>query len=232
MIELVGHDGKVISPSTTTGFDSTGATLLIIIAHYYVSPDPYSFSDSYGNTWHQRTIYGASEDRAHIVLAYAYDKAGAPLSLGAGHTFTIGAALYQSLTVTAWKGTLAGLVDSYYAENGESASGSSPRQPGSITPFAAGDLIISGCAEGNSFSYGPSVAPVAWAITDAVYDGLDMGGGHAYLVSPDGAAVNPTWTWTSSTDLICNIATFKAAAAGGGLSIPVAMAGYMRRRVN
>lgn len=219
-IELVGHDGKVHSSSTTTGFDSTGATLLVIIAHYWGAPAAYTFSDSYGNTWHQLTVYG-SPYNCLVVIAYAYDKAGAALSLGANHLFTIADAYdsYEAITVSAWKGTLAGHVDPFYAENG-GTFGSSPRQPGNLSAFAAGDLFISGCSEGNSYVYGPSIAPVTWTITDAVYDGSNMGGGHAYLLAPDLSAVNPTWTWTSSTALVANIATFKAEGGGGTVPPP------------
>ncbi len=213
-ISLVGHVGKVAATSTTVGFNSTGATLLVIIAHYYYVPASYTFSDTYGNTWHQLSVYGHAGD-AVAVMAYSYDKAGAALSLGANHYFTIasdGIYNFQGLTVSAWKGTLANHVDPFYAENG-GTFGASPRQPGNLAAYAAGDLFISGCSEGNSKAYGPSING-SWVITDSIYDGADMGGGHAYLLAPDTNSVNPTWTYTGSTQLCANIATFKAASGG------------------
>src|SRR5262249_55057421 len=82
-----------IDGNTTGAIDTTGATLLVMHAAYYVAPS--SVSDSYGNTW-----------------VSVIDETGSPHSqmwyvanpiVGPGHTFTIsGIGLFQCMQAAAF----------------------------------------------------------------------------------------------------------------------------------
>lgn len=197
---LIGH--TVASSSnggvsvTTTGFDTTGANLLVATGSYYATLAGTSFTDSKGNTWTKLATQGGSFLES---MYWCY----AP-TVGAGHTFSIsGATTYSNLAVQAWSGSAASPQDL--------TSGASASQPGSITPTAANELVVSGAAAASGAAM---TVDSGMTVTDtAVYTaGQSLGIGMAYIVQTAATAINPIWSAPVSG---CTIVSFKVSAGGG-----------------
>lgn len=178
--------------ATTDAFDSSGATLLIMVATAY--PESISVSDSKSNTWTALTVQPGN--LAYGRLYYVLNP-----TVGSGHTVTaIGT--FASVAVACFNN-----VDSYDQES----AAANTTQPGSITPSDADALIVNGWV-----MYG-SAAPTI--DTGTLLDALGSGFGNimdialAYEIrSGSAAASNPTWSSSGG----CFQATFNPSAGGGG----------------
>ncbi|HEY8746091.1 MAG TPA: hypothetical protein VIU62_23620 [Chloroflexota bacterium] len=196
---------------TSGSIDTTGANLLVLALVDYNGTA--TFSDSKGNTWTARTMYGTTFTAGGTLTIY-YAKNP---SVGTAHTITVSATgAYPSITVQAHSS-----IDTtapYDVENGAAASAVTSIQPGSITPGSNGELIISALGIGG-VTTGTAIDS-SFTITDTNPNsaGADIGGSLAYLYQGTAAAVNPTWSWTSAFDMRASIASFKAAA--GAAPIP------------
>lgn len=206
--EALGTNG-----GTSSSFDSTGADTLFLVFGA-IDADPNSISDSKGNTW---TLVVDHDNGGSGFKTYLY-RSDTPATVGSGHTVTITnttAFIAFSLEGMAG-GKTTGIVDQ--TNSGEGIFGSSV-QPGSITPSEDNTVVITGCTTTNDgsissidggFTLSNSVAPGGTNVTSGV----------SYLIQTSAAAANPTWTLSGTvTRENAVIASFKAAASGGGVTI-------------
>jgi hypothetical protein len=227
-IALVDHNVCAGGTCTTGAMNTSGATLLVaVVSQYATSPLTGTLSDSKANTWQALTAYESGSTNGNIVIYYAYNKAGGPLSVGSSHTVTLSGGQLAAVEVMAFSGTLT-TSDPFDVQNGATSSNSSnPFQPGSITPSQSNELIITG--------YGANATSRAinagFTVTDFVDYGSTTGGGAAYLVQGIAAAVNPSWTFQSSgLGAAAVIASFKAAAQVGSNGPSVKIRGGVKFR--
>jgi hypothetical protein len=202
---LVAHSvslGTPSSPVTTPGINTTGASLLVVAISQYNGVSIGSVSDSRSNTWTPLTGKTANSE-PYSQLFYC----ASPL-VGAGHTFTLdnGGGIFGVIGVQAWTGG----VGTFDVQNG--AINGTPGlslQPGSVTPTVGSSLIVSAIsADAGAASF---AIDSGFTITDRVdYAGsVNEAFGMAYLVQGAAAAVNPSWSWSSSADAAATIASFK-----------------------
>lgn len=200
---LVAHTSVVGSSggATTPAIDTTGANLIAVVLGPYATP-PAAPTDNKGNSY---TL--AVSDAGNYALNYIYYSA-AP-TVGAGHTFSTNG-VDGPICVLAFSGAAASPLDqTNHADSAQTLA----LQPGSVTPGAAGELIIA--ATTNSFDTINSIDS-GFTITDniAYSSGVTMGAAAAYLVQTSAAPVNPMWSY-GPNNYHCSacIATFKAAAS-------------------
>jgi len=203
---LIAHTGAQ-SPDgntvTTTGIDTTGATL-IVAAVAQVHGVAFSFTDSLSNIWTGLTVQdNASSPK--IQIFYVVNP-----NVGAGHTFAnIVTSSFPAVTVTAWTGNAASPFD---VENGSTASATTIAT-GNVTPSLTNALVIT--AAGHSEVYSSSVdSSLTISDNEAGASSLAFGLAMAYIVqtvSPP-ATVNTTWSGDGSTHgWAAAIAVFKSA---------------------
>lgn len=201
---------------TTSAINSTGANLLTGMLADGNAAVPSAFSDSNGNTWHSLgTTQGNGVTPGTITLYYAYDKAGAALVVGAGHTASW-TSFFPIVSFAAWSGSLSGHVDPIDTSTAFGpASNATTVQPGSITPSASGALLITGmAAEADTGTY--SIDSGFTILAQSPFTpGTNFGGGFAYIVETAIAAKNPTWTIGSAQPLVAAMAAFKAEPSAG-----------------
>lgn len=213
-IALLTHraDGLGTNGGTSGSIDTTGASLLVLAVASGVSIAVTDISDSKSNTW---TLVGATNYSffGADFMQMFYAKAPA---VGAGHTFTVthtgsGAALavacFSGVDTTA-------PADKF---NGTGGSGTS-LQPGGITPASANELILSGLFYDQAGA--PSVGS-GLTLLDATGEvaGTNFGCAMGYVVQTTATAINPTWTPASTTNMVAEVCSFKAAAGAAGSSI-------------
>lgn len=194
---LVTNAGAV---QTTTGVTTTGATLIVLWQAYDSGA---TVSDSKSNTWTALTNYSgvATFGRMYYCLNP---------TVGTAHTFSTSIS-YGAIFMQAWRGNKVTLP--FDQENGSTGTGTT-RQPGSVTPSEANELVVSGIALGS-----PAVTPTinsGFSATNVLDSGAAYGGGLAYLIQTTATATNPTWSWSGSANTTGANATFKAAPSNGG----------------
>lgn len=187
--------------ATTTGFDTTGATLLILtISNPTDCTASSPLSDSNGNTWHL-----AIQATGNCIY-YAYDKSGGPLVVGANHTVSVGNLAYPVIAFSAFSGTLT------TSNPLDQTNGTVNFQPGSITPSQNNELLITNYWDGNGGS-GYTVDSGFTVIGTKNYLGANnYGGAVASLVQTTATSENPSWTNTGGES--SSIASFKPMASG------------------
>jgi hypothetical protein len=200
------------SAATTGAIDTTGANLIVIAGTSY--DVPITAADSKGNTWSVLTEYDSD---VRVRLFYCLD----PI-VGSGHTFTINSASgFPSVAVIALSGAAAASVF-------DQINGSATAQAGSVTPSEDNEILIAAV----SFTTSNTVSiDGSFTITNQsdYAGGGAIGIGLAYKIQTSAGAENPTWTPSGTFgDRASTIASFKAAAGGGGLGIPIAMRHYLR----
>lgn len=222
LAECLGQNG-----GTSSGINTSGADILFLVAMCDITTAP-TVSDSNSNTWTEIR----NHDNGFGRVIRLYRSAAGSTVVGSGHTFTV------SLTngvigfaVSAFSGAASSSIDDQ--ENSNGAIFSSTLAPGSITPSENDTVVITGvgCSDSGSdpSSINGSFTIGAHVASDAGATGF--GCGIAYLIQTTAAAANPTWTISqSATHLAAAIANFKAAAGGGGSTVPVKMHDYRRRR--
>ena len=180
---------------TTDAIDTTGATLIVIVeASNNSHPTP---TESTGANTVNLAVTGGSTPQCSIY----YINPGTHTS--ATHKFTASAVnAFPVLAVFAYSGGI-GTLDKT-ANSGPDGSGSTI-QPGSITPSQNGCLIVSGMR----FSTGTSATVNSGFSTPLSATAFSVGGSGAYLIQGTAAAINPTWTQTSSGNCMSAIADFK-----------------------
>lgn len=210
---------------TSGAIDTSSASILVAHAASY-KPGTLTFSDSKGNTWTKLTAKTANTF-SKSQIAYAFDHGGSALVVGSGHTFTIATdtpPTYCTFNAAAFSGSLT--TDPINAQNGlaQNSTGTTIA-PGSVSP-AGTDLFITGiCFEtaasvtiGSSFT----ILDQAGYVASTAFAG-------AMAWKESSSAENPTWTMNTNPafDSAATIASFKAAAGGGGLVGPLTGGGRL-----
>lgn len=205
-IALVAHTGFASGTSggTTSAINTTGADFIVAnvtsanIGGVSFSDILAAFSDSLGNTWSSNITGGAPSGSAPMLI-YAL----AP-TVGSSQTFTCSlTSLFGVFQVAAFSNvTSADQNDIGFAGGGNTGTIGTP-----ITPANNNGLVIS-CCSVNDVSL-PTIDS-GFTITDQAetLGGNYVGGGLAYLVQTTASAVDPTWTWTSSSSWSVILATF------------------------
>lgn len=198
-IELVASAIKGGSQfiSTTDPIDTTGADFLVAASSFTSGSG--TVVDSKGNTWTKLTerIQGGQ----YGAIWYCY-----PTSVGSGHTVSQNAGYFSAVAFYAFKNCLAAGFDK---QSGATSAGATTLACGSLTPTLPKSLVFTMLA-----NYTNTVAPTypadftggKWADYVA---GQSLALGCAYRILTDGAAVNPSWTWTTSTICVVADAIFK-----------------------
>ena len=201
------------SPSTSSAINTTGASLLIVVASNF-SSDLYSPTDSKGNTYTSLTRVASVGNTARIWYC-------ANPTVGSGHTFTLTRVNDLAFGISGCAAAFSGVATTspFDVENGTATYGASG-VTGSVTPSNDNELILAGVGFWTGGT--PAVMSInsSMSITDQVVDSnanSTSGSALAYFVQGTAAAINPTWTSTvNPTVLNAFIASFKAAAASGG----------------
>jgi hypothetical protein len=200
LFSLIAHAfAAAASSPATSAIDTTGANLLVVAVEQFGNLLG-SLADSKSNTWTGLTAQTQAAD-AYVSLFYC-----ASPTVGSGHTFTyFGANIFGGIAVQAWSGANAAPFD---VENGAGAT-STTISTGSVTPSVSNSLIITGlCGSTGSHTY---AIDSGFTITDSAdYSaGTDLGIAMAYLKQGSATAVNPTWSWVTSSNAAAAIAVFK-----------------------
>jgi hypothetical protein len=188
---LIANAAKV---NTTDPVDTTGANFIVCTV---ADDGVLAVTDNKSNTWIKLTEQGAP-NTAHF---YCID----PI-VGAGHTFSTAHA-YGAIAMQAFSNT--GEI-SFDQENGATTAGATSLATGSVTPGVDDELIVTGIEWGGTMSLASINS--SFNKTDEVdaSTGVNYGVAMAYLIQTSASAVNPTWSWTTSSAANARIATFKA----------------------
>jgi hypothetical protein len=208
-------DAEGTGTFTSAAIDTTGATILIVNQSGFNSLG--TISDSKGNTWTPLTLRtnGSTLQR----LYYAVNP-----TVGSGHTFTVTSGSSGSMQVGAFSGVaIASPLD---VEAGTTGTGDA--QAGSVTPAAAGSLVITGLGYTNS---GQEVVGIDLGFKIAQLDpvsgppGSVIGGALAWLAQGAAAALNPKWYFSASgLTWAADNAVFKTAATAATVTAVAATA--------
>lgn len=211
---LVAHTNLTPAGSsggTTPAIITTTANLIVVNLAIAIGATP-SLSDSKSNSW---TLINtaASSGAERSSLYYCLN----PI-VGTGHTFTLNNAVqFESMCVAAFSGVKATLALDQNHTGVQEGSGTTV-QPGSITPSVANSLIV--CGLGTAFSASGAVISINGAFSPVLESvpfsaGTYYGSNLAYMIQGAAAAVNPTWTSTTTlgagNSLCSGIASFKPA---------------------
>lgn len=197
------------SAGSTTGNNVTTPTMIssnatLLVACVASNQTDGTLSDSKSNTWTALTLREANGVRSRIyyVLNPATDGA---------HTFTYSTTGgMPSIIVNAYTGTV--LTSAFDVENGATATGTTI-QPGSVTPSVNDALLVS-CLTAEAATTTSVNSGFNWS-TFSHADGVNfvadqhMLGAISYRIQTTAAAVNPTYTVGTSTDVAATIAVFK-----------------------
>ncbi len=131
-------------------------------------------------------------------------------TVGTGHTFTCtDTAGAPSIAVLAVAGSIASPSDQ---ENGATNFGGSfsSSTTGSVTPSNTNQLIVT--AINTNIDAGTATIDSGFAMSDqlATNPGNSWGISLAYLIETTAVAQNPTWSFTTASDIAIAIATFKS----------------------
>ena len=190
---------------TTAAVDTTGADLIVAVVSDFGTTRA-TFSDSKGNAW---TPLPTTQLGTSAACRIFWTR---PTSIGSGHTFTATQTnSFPSINVLAFSGGATSPVDQ---QNGATFSAVTSAQPGSITPTENNELVVSALTSDNqALSLSASGMTVSSNVTQTTNCER---GALAYVIQTTATAVNPTWSWTLSSNGALRSASFKAAAASGG----------------
>lgn len=195
---------------TTSPIDTTGASILIVVTTGYGS---WPFvSDSSGNAWQTTATYnGGFNNGTYTQIWFA-----APPTTNSSHTFTIQdnpgpGGNFPTANVYACSGTH---LDHPYARvNGLLNSATAVVfQPGSVSPFETGDLVISAAGTNNLVTTATIDSGFNTPVINNGRSGANESLVSSWISAPDTSALNPTWTTTVTLWSAVN-AIFKASTA-------------------
>jgi len=204
---------------TTSGIDTTGATLLIIAVSGYNGSGNMpaaTVSDSKGNTYTPLT----SQDDSMFVSSWVRLYYCGNPSVGSGHTITLtGTNVYATVAFAAFSGVTT--TSPFDTQNGNINSSSPVTiSTGSVTPAEAGSLAVTVVSIASVTTI-PTVSD-GYTIIDSVGAINDDYQGFSLAWNTISSASNPTWTVTDPPAASTAIAVFKPgsappAAVGAGL---------------
>lgn len=211
-IALVVRTAVQGAAPTSSAINTTGATLLTVVI---ATDDGFGtagvVSDNKGNTW-TRIVRQDSTAFSQAELFYCQNP-----TVGSGHTVTYNEN-FTALEFDAWSGTATtSVLDSF-----SSSGGSSPRQPGSITPANAGSLFLTGVS--GIWTLGSPTGDATFtplSDTPVLSSPVSYALGAAYKVSS--SAENPQWASPDTTGIAVTLAVF--IPGGGSPDVTVALTG-------
>jgi len=170
--------GDTATGATTAALNSTTANFAIVQAGSWPSAaTTVTEGGGYSNTWTALTALNSSNHCERIFYAFLTSK-------GTGHTFThnggspcVAVALFSGVPSDA------GIVDIKQALT---------LAPGTVTPNANGQLIVSGCICQSSVQ--TAVSGGLTIVDTPVGAGGNVGGSLGYLIQTTSAPVTPAWT--------------------------------------
>jgi hypothetical protein len=171
---LISHTINSSSASTVTtdAINTTGATLLVVVVNCWLGTLNAPTS-SPANTW--SVLYSAGGGTGYYYSLSPVTSASQTFSVvnsGSGYNHTIAVMAFNGVSVL------------------DTSAASTDTQPGSITPAANGELLIS--------MAGGFATPVAPTVNSG-FTILDSGNyvttSTAWQVQGTAAPINPTWTW-------------------------------------
>lgn len=195
------------STTTTSGINTTGATLIWVGLVYQVG-STCTISSSPSNTFSSGSLYGSSGaigSKAFWVFSP---------STGSSQTFTMtGTNCYGAFNVVAVSGTFGGTAE---GQNGATASSPATSiQPGTTSSLtgAPNEICLSEVGISNTYSALGINSSFASPLDAQPYNGsgnIHEGGAASYLVPSSSTALDPTWSWTGSTgNSVATIVCFK-----------------------
>ena len=99
-------------------------------------------------------------------------------------------------------------------QNGATSAGTPASfQPGSVTPSEDNELVVSCVCTSVASAWTASGYTAIATYVPAGANSVGLAAG--YQIQTTATATNPMWSGSSSSNISANIATFKAAAAGG-----------------
>ncbi len=209
-VTVVAHTGRAgVNGLATTAINTTGATFIAIQIAEYDGVTFGTLTDNKSNTWTQLRV-----DKVSATVAnYTYYCSSC--TVGTGHTFTYSkTGSFAAVNVIAVGNTVTSSpVDQ---QNGTFNAAATSLQPGSITPGQNGEIIIASIATTNT---GGAVAiNSGFVITDATTfsAGSNQGAMMAYLIQGSAAAINPTFSWSSSAPIAVTQFSIKPSGTNGG----------------
>jgi len=204
-----------VNASVSGTFDSTGANLLVVSMSDFAGGTP-GISDNKGNSW--TTTANCAAGNASFDIAYS-----TPTTVGSGHTVTItnGGGFAPTGYVRAYSGAATSSVLDGHSCTCQTASTVSA---GSITPANNGALGVTGFSFNQNYSSGPGGTG---SFVDNGHNNSNllaqMGAGIGTVIQTTAAAMNPSYTATSSTAQCVGVAAFDAPVATGFIRHRVAM---------
>ncbi len=211
--QVTGLNGGTTSPDVNT----TGATLIVIHNARYGPGGAISVSDNKGNFYSPLT----EQDDGAVSKARLWYCENP--TVGANHNFTCsGSVTANASDIIAFSGTLtSGALDTG-SDKGSSGNTGTSGSGGSFTPSAANSVVVSGWSA-NSGSSGPSCSGFTVSDSADYSGGNNVSGGLAYQIQTTATNVNPTWSWSGSTNWCVTEATFLAAGASPTITISEAV---------
>lgn len=187
---------------TTSAVDTTGANLLVVVT----GDEGFSVSDSKGNTW-TLAVQAVASGSPYSRIYYCYNP-----TVGSGHTFTVGLS-YGAIAVAAYSGSDSSPLD----QTGATATGAlvTTFASGNITPTTDNQLVVSGIGVGKSANTLTIGSGMSVAASKNAATGVTYGAAIAWIAQTTAAAINPSWSWTSSGEAASPIASFKMLGGGG-----------------
>jgi hypothetical protein len=209
-IALVAN-GSAISADTntavTSAMNSSGANFVVGVGSALSNAQ--TFTDNQASSWVAGT--NGSGVGNGLVISYARS-----ITQSTAHTVTDSAGgNFPSVYAAVFSGVSTNNFDQ--ASSG-TATASTSVSPGSVTPTQNNELIITGVTTASSNAVFSIDSGFTILGQFAFVSGAAFGGAMAYKVQGVAAAVNPTWTVTSSaaSDMRSQIITFIAAPAAVG----------------
>lgn len=192
--------------ATSAAIDTTGETLLVIVG-LQVSivtattiPTP---TDSKGNTWASLTLYTSGAVVARVQIWYVCNP-----TVGTGHTVTItGNPAANTYVFAGFHGGVGGGAGCLVSGSGNGVAGGT-QKPGSVTPSAAGDLLITALAGDNHVNVAVTGGLSIFETSTAA-----SAGRAAWLSAANTSAVDPTWTPWLTTNIVSAIGVFTAGSS-------------------
>lgn len=209
-IAFVSGTNVATFPSGTpsSAVDTTGCDLLVVSVSYFTGGATPTVTDSKSNTWTGLTARNTGNNSTNR-LYYAKNP-----TVGSGHTFTVTAS-NTTMCVSGFSGT--NTTAPFDQENGAGSVNATSLATGSVTPSEDNELVVTGINTGNNGS--PFTIGSGFTISvQNTGGGSNFDCGLAYIIQTTAGAVNPTWTINALDQVSTTIATFKSAAAGGGIA--------------
>jgi len=195
------------STVTTSAIDGTAGTnhLIVIFEVRFTTLATPTDSTSANTYTKLNTVTNSSTLHA---IYYAENA-----TVSSTQTFTIpnGVATFPAICVMIFSGVAT--ASSFDQQSTGGTNNGTSVQPGaSGLPSQDNELVVSGLAFAASIT-GTAVATPTMTITNtAAYSaGNNFGQSAAYYIQTSAASVNPTWSWSTGSQVNCSIATFKPA---------------------